>query len=270
MGLARRHDLETAVLHARQYVYSAILAAPKFGLGHGPLGAAARMTGPCYTREAAFPGRVAGVDEAGRGPWAGPVVAAAVVLDPDCIPDGLNDSKQLTPERREALWAMLIDCAEIGVGIASVEEIDTLNIHWATMLAMERAVAALPKDCAHVLVDGNRKPRWTRSTETIVSGDALCISIAAASIIAKVTRDRLMIDLAGAHDGYGWRTNKGYGTPSTRRACAASARASTTAKASPRSATGERSNRARSEKRAAESFPPHARGGSPLPRGLNP
>ncbi len=168
---------------------------------------------PCYSREAAFPGRVAGVDEAGRGPWAGPVVAAAVVLDADCIPDGLNDSKQLTPERRDALWAALIDCAEIGVGIASVDEIDALNIHWATMLAMERAVAALPRDCAHVLVDGNRLPRWQRSAQAIVAGDALCVSIAAASVIAKVTRDRMMIALAGTHDGYGWHTNKGYGTP---------------------------------------------------------
>lgn len=170
------------------------------------------MKGPTYKRERAHPGRVAGVDEAGRGPWAGPVVAAAVVLDPKCIPKGLNDSKALTAERREALWAMLVDCAQLGVGIASVEEIDTINIHWATMLAMERAVAALPADPDHVLIDGNRKPRWTRSCETLVSGDALCVSIAAASIIAKVTRDRLMIALAGDHDGYGWATNKGYGT----------------------------------------------------------
>ena len=176
------------------------------------------MSGPCYSREAAFPGRVAGVDEAGRGPWAGPVVAAAVVLDPKCIPEGLNDSKQLTAERRAGLWQALVDCADIGVGIASVEEIDTINIHWATMLAMERAVTALKTDCAHVLVDGNRKPKWTRSTETIVSGDALCISIAAASIIAKVTRDRMMIELAERHDGYGWHTNKGYGTAEHSRA----------------------------------------------------
>ena len=176
------------------------------------------MSGPCYTREAAIAGRVAGVDEAGRGPWAGPVVAAAVVLDPVCIPDGLNDSKQLTAERRAALLAMLLECAEIGVGIASVEEIDTINIHWATMLAMERAVAALPHDCCHVLVDGNRQPRWGRSTQTIVSGDALCVSIAAASIVAKVTRDRLMIALAATQRGYGWHTNMGYGTPEHGRA----------------------------------------------------
>jgi len=168
---------------------------------------------PCYSREAAHGGRVAGVDEAGRGPWAGPVVAAAVVLDPKCIPEGLNDSKQLTPERRAELWAMLIDCAEFGVGIASVEEIDAINIHWATMLAMERAVAALASEPHHVLIDGNRRPRWQRSCETIVSGDALCVSIAAASIIAKVTRDRLMIALADRHHGYHWHTNMGYGTP---------------------------------------------------------
>ena len=176
---------------------------------------------PCYSREAAYPGRVAGVDEAGRGPWAGPVVAAAVVLDPDCIPDGLNDSKQLTFERRAELWAMLVECAEFGVGIATVEEIDTINIHWATMLAMERAVAALAREPAHVLIDGNRRPRWQRSCETIVSGDALCVSIAAASIIAKVTRDRLMIELARAHDGYHWHTNMGYGTPEHARGLAA-------------------------------------------------
>ncbi len=169
--------------------------------------------GPCLTRERARGGIVAGVDEAGRGPLAGPVVAAAVVLDTDCYPDGLNDSKVLTAARREALLAMLRDCAEIGVGIASVAEIETLNIHWATMLAMERAVAALPRGPGHVLVDGNRKPRWSHSTETVVGGDALCLSIAAASIVAKVTRDAIMAGLAVVHPGYGWATNMGYSTP---------------------------------------------------------
>ena len=169
--------------------------------------------GPCLTRETAHGGRVAGVDEAGRGPLAGPVVAAAVILDADCYPAGLNDSKQLTAVRRAELLAALIDCAEIGVGIASVEEVDHLNIYWATMLAMERAVAALPRGCGHVLVDGNRAPRWSHSTETVVGGDALCLSIAAASIVAKVTRDRLMTALADEHGGYGWATNMGYGTP---------------------------------------------------------
>ncbi len=168
---------------------------------------------PCLTRERARGGLVAGVDEAGRGPLAGPVVAAAVVLDPDCYPDGMNDSKQLTAARREALLTMLRDCAEIGVGSASVAEIDALNIHWATMLAMERAVAALPRGPGHILVDGNRKPRWHHSTETVVGGDALSLSIAAASIVAKVTRDRLMTGLHVAHPGYGWATNMGYSTP---------------------------------------------------------
>ncbi len=167
---------------------------------------------PCLTRERQRGGIVAGVDEAGRGPLAGPVVAAAVVLDPDCYPDGLNDSKQLTAARREALLTMLRDCAEIGVGVASVEEIDRLNIHWATMLAMERAVAALPRGPGHVLVDGNRKPRWSHSTETVVGGDALCLSIAAASIVAKVTRDAIMAGLHRDHPGYGWATNMGYAT----------------------------------------------------------
>lgn len=172
-----------------------------------------RPAGPCLTRETARGGIVAGVDEAGRGPLAGPVVAAAVVLDPDCYPDGLNDSKVLTAARRTELLLMLRDCAEIGIGIASVEEVDRLNIHWATMLAMQRAVDALPRSPCHVLVDGNRQPRWTRSTETVVGGDALCLSIAAASIAAKVTRDRLMTALAESHAGYGWATNMGYATP---------------------------------------------------------
>lgn len=173
--------------------------------------AAVRPT-PCLTRERARGGIVAGVDEAGRGPLAGPVVAAAVVLNPDCYPDGLNDSKVLTAARREALLAMLRDCAEIGIGIATVTEIEALNIHWATMLAMQRAVDALPRHPGHVLVDGNRKPRWAHSTETVVGGDALCLSIAAASIVAKVTRDALMTALAAEHPGYGWATNMGYST----------------------------------------------------------
>jgi len=167
---------------------------------------------PCLSRERARGGIVAGVDEAGRGPLAGPVVAAAVVLDPDCFPQGLNDSKVLTAARRAALLTMLRDCAEIGVGIASVAEIDELNIHWATMLAMERAVAALPRGPGHVLVDGNRQPRWSHATTTVVGGDALSLSIAAASIVAKVTRDAIMVDLHPPHPHYGWATNMGYST----------------------------------------------------------
>lgn len=157
-------------------------------------------------------GVVAGVDEAGRGPWAGPVVAAAVVLDRTRCPDGLDDSKKLTEPMRERLFAVLQDQAIIGVGMASVDEIDTLNIHWATMLAMERAVAKLGQSVCHVLVDGNRLPRWPHPATAIVGGDALCRSIAAASIIAKVTRDRFMAALDGEHPGYGWARNKGYGT----------------------------------------------------------
>ncbi len=170
------------------------------------------LSAPCLTHETLHGPRCAGVDEAGRGPLAGPVVAAAVILDPDCYPDGLNDSKVLTAARREALLAMLRDCAEIGVGIASVEEVDHLNIYWATMLAMERAVAALKHAPRHVLVDGNRSPKWGHATTTVVGGDALCLSIAAASVVAKVTRDAMMAELAAEHPHYGWATNMGYST----------------------------------------------------------
>ncbi len=157
-------------------------------------------------------GPVAGVDEAGRGPWAGPVVAAAVILDRQSFPAGLNDSKQLGEAARSRLCDALL-AQRHGIGIASVDEIDTLNIHWATMLAMERAVAALGLAPAHVLVDGNRLPRWPHAATPIVKGDARSLSIAAASIIAKVTRDRLMVALDGEFPGYGWADNKGYGTP---------------------------------------------------------
>lgn len=157
-------------------------------------------------------GVVAGVDEAGRGPWAGPVVAAAVVLDRGNVPQGLNDSKQLGEAARERLFGAIIASARHGVGQASVAEIDSLNIHWATMLAMERAVAALGVAPDHVLVDGNRLPKWRHAATAIVKGDALSCSIAAASILAKVTRDRLMLALDAECPGYGWAANKGYGT----------------------------------------------------------
>ena len=155
-------------------------------------------------------GPVAGVDEAGRGPLAGPVVAAAVVLDPKCIPDGIDDSKVLTAAKRAELHARLLECARIGVGVASVAEIDRLNIFWATMLAMTRAVEALGFRPAMVLVDGNRCPDWDHQSVAIVGGDALSISIAAASIIAKHRRDCMMDELDALHPGYGWRSNKGY------------------------------------------------------------
>ncbi len=151
------------------------------------------------------------MDEAGRGPLAGPVVAAAVILDPACVPDGLDDSKALSAKRRAGLHARLLECATVGVGVASVEEIDRLNILWASMLAMERAVAALGIVPAMVLVDGNRCPNWTYPSTAIVKGDALSLSIAAASIVAKETRDAMMVAADADYPGYGWASNKGYG-----------------------------------------------------------
>ena len=174
----------------------------------------APKTGPDFSLEtAAILRPVCGVDEAGRGPWAGPVVAGAVILDPDHIPGGLNDSKKLTAKRREALFEALTGGpALIGVGIASVEEIDRINILEATYLAMRRAVEALPLAPALALIDGNRAPDpFPCQRQTVIKGDARSLSIAAASIIAKVTRDRIMADLAKAHPGYGWDTNQGYG-----------------------------------------------------------
>lgn len=170
--------------------------------------------GPDFLQELRHhPGLVAGVDEAGRGPLAGPVVAAAVILNADDCPEGLNDSKQLTAARRAALEVEIRARAVcFGIGIASVEEIDELNILWATMLAMTRAVEALGRDCAHILVDGNRCPKWGHASTAIVGGDAKCLSIAAASIIAKETRDRMMVEAALAHPYYGWESNKGYGS----------------------------------------------------------
>ncbi|MDG2534444.1 ribonuclease HII [Sphingomonas sp. HITSZ_GF] len=156
-------------------------------------------------------GPVAGVDEAGRGPLAGPVVAAAVILDPRCVPEGIDDSKALTASKRERLCAEILACAQVGIGVASVEEIDTLNIFWATMLAMTRAVEALVHAPAFVLVDGNRCPNWGHQSHAVVGGDALCLSIAAASIVAKHRRDAMMIELDALHPGYGWASNKGYG-----------------------------------------------------------
>jgi ribonuclease HII len=159
------------------------------------------------------PGPVAGVDEAGRGPLAGPVVAAAVILRADDCPQGLDDSKKLSAPRRAVLEVEIKARALCwGVGVASVEEIDSLNILRATMLAMSRAVDALSHDCAHVLVDGNRCPDWRWASTAIVEGDAKCLSIAAASILAKEARDRMMIAASADHPHYGWESNKGYGS----------------------------------------------------------
>jgi ribonuclease HII len=158
---------------------------------------------------------VAGVDEAGRGPLAGPVVAAAVILPARGVPRGIDDSKKLSHAERTRLHDRLRGCAQIGVGIVEADEIDSLNIYWATMKAMTLAVEALIRDgCApgHVLVDGNRLPRWTHAATAIVSGDAISLSIAAASIVAKHTRDTIMLAHAEAFPHYGWHTNKGYGS----------------------------------------------------------
>ena len=173
---------------------------------------------PCFKIEKEFPEPLAGVDEAGCAPLAGPVVAAAVVLDRVKFPRGIDDSKALPAKTREVICERLYKVARVGVGIATVEEIDTINIYWARMLAMSRAVEALGFDPAWVLVDGNACPRWQRPSKAIVAGDAKCRSIAAASIVAKVTRDRIMADYAREHPGYGWETNKGYGTPEHYRA----------------------------------------------------
>jgi ribonuclease HII len=180
---------------------------------------------PDFLLERAAPQPVAGIDEAGRGPWAGPVVAAAVILPEDALaPDllaCLDDSKKLTEKRRDRLFDALLasDAICIGVGMASVDEIDSLNILNATFLAMRRAAEHLPQAPAHVLVDGNRLPPGLAcSAETVVKGDGRCCSISAASVIAKVFRDRLMRELAESYPGYGWRRNAGYGTAEHRAA----------------------------------------------------
>lgn len=167
---------------------------------------------------------VAGVDEAGRGPWAGPVVAGAAILDPETLPDslrhGLDDSKKLKADRRETLFVTLQQHATIGVGIAEVGEIDSLNILQATMLAMTRAVEDLGVKPGMVLVDGNRLPRLPCPGEALVKGDGRSLSIAAASIVAKVSRDKIMAELAEDHPGYGWDRNAGYGTKQHQQALA--------------------------------------------------
>ena len=164
-------------------------------------------------------GPVCGVDEAGRGPWAGPVVAAAVVLDRARVPAGLDDSKKLSARRREALYDAIHAAARVGVGIASVAEIDALNILRANALARRRAVEALDPAPGVAVIDGNRvPPDFPCRAQALVGGDGLSLSVAAASIVAKVTRDRIMAELARAHPGYGWESNQGYGTAAHREA----------------------------------------------------
>jgi ribonuclease HII len=169
---------------------------------------------PHYRHERKIDGPVAGIDEAGRGPWAGPVVAAAVILNPGKIPRGLNDSKQLTPDMRAALYDKIMASALAVKAVAiEVEEIDRLNIYWATMKAMRETLEGLAVAPVHVLIDGNRSPKeMPCSVRTIIDGDTISQSIAAASIIAKVTRDRLMCAMAERYADYGFERHKGYGT----------------------------------------------------------
>lgn len=156
---------------------------------------------------------VAGVDEVGRGPLCGPVTAAAVILDPERIPDGLNDSKKLSAAKREHLFDAIVTSARVGIGHASVQEIDQINILQASHLAMMRALAELGADVDYVLIDGNRAPKaLTLPHDCLVKGDARSCSIAAASIVAKITRDRIMTALDAEFPGYGWAKNAGYPT----------------------------------------------------------
>lgn len=159
-------------------------------------------------------GPIVGIDEAGRGPWAGPVAAAAVILDPNDIPAGIADSKQLDADHREVLFHRIAAKAlAVGIAIAEPERIDRDNILNATLWAMTQAVGQLKVVPRLALVDGNKLPRLPFPARAIVKGDAKCLSIAAASIMAKVTRDRIMIELARSWPGYGFERHKGYGTP---------------------------------------------------------
>ena len=173
------------------------------------------MEQPDYTIEAAAQAkgflRIAGVDEVGRGPLAGPVTAAAVILDVSQIPEGLNDSKKLSAKKRDAVEVQILEKTEWAVAHASVEEIDEHNILRASHLAMERAVAALDPAPDYLLIDGNLIPRGLElPSEAVIKGDGKSLSIAAASILAKQARDRLMVELAQQFPGYGWEKNAGY------------------------------------------------------------
>ena len=193
-------------------------AAPRLPLGEAPLR-------PNFRRERAamkrgvFP--VAGCDEAGRGPLAGPVVAAAVILDPKRIPRGLDDSKKLTAVEREKLYERICATAQVGVAFGSRARIDRDNIRQASLWALARAVAALPVRPRLVFVDGCDRIDAGCDCEAVISGDALVLSIAAASIVAKVVRDRLMMQVGAAHPGYGFERHMGYSVPEHFRALTA-------------------------------------------------
>jgi ribonuclease HII len=172
---------------------------------------------PTFARERAAMRRgispVAGCDEAGRGPLAGPVVAAAVILDPGRVPRGLDDSKRLTPERREVLYARICATAQVAVAFAPPARIDCHNIRQASLWALARAVAALPTRPGLVFVDGCDRIATACECRAVIGGDGLVASVAAASIVAKVTRDRLMARLGLAHPGYGFERHMGYSVP---------------------------------------------------------
>ena len=191
---------------------------PFFLAREARIGSTGTMTGPDFSHERALIAeghlRIAGVDEVGRGPLAGPVTAAAVILNPGDIPNGVNDSKKLTSAARRVLADRISASAEMSIAHASVAEIDTLNILRATHQAMLRALNQLTPNPDHVLVDGLPVPVIQLPQTAIVRGDSLSYSIAAASIIAKVTRDRLMLDYDTRYPGYGFAKHKGYGTAS--------------------------------------------------------
>jgi len=171
------------------------------------------MAYPDFTLENKLSGVIAGVDEVGRGPLAGPVMSAAVVFtDRNIIIEGINDSKKLTAKNRQVLYEKITSVAKFGIGVASVEEINSYNILQATKLSMQRALIDLGLELDYVLVDGNQPPKVKWQVKSIVNGDSLSISIAAASIIAKVTRDKLMQELHDQYPEYNWYKNKGYGT----------------------------------------------------------
>jgi ribonuclease HII len=182
-------------------------------------GSTAGRTVPTFDLEAALMdelrGPVAGIDEAGRGPWAGPVVVAAVILNPDRIPEGLNDSKVLTAEVREDRYAEIMATSCVSIIVGNVRRIDRDNILQASLWGMRAASRGLEAPAVAVLIDGNIVPKRfpCRRTRAVVGGDGLSLSIAAASIVAKVTRDRLMVNLSRRYRRYGWESNKGYGTP---------------------------------------------------------
>lgn len=163
--------------------------------------------------DAQYSGTLCGIDEAGRGPWAGPVIAAAAIWkETTHVPTKLTDSKKLSAKQRETLFPILIEHCEYGIGIASVEEIDQLNILQATFLAMQRAFAALSSAVDVALIDGNHIPQLPCQAVPVIKGDSQSASISAASIIAKVTRDRMMQEIAAAYPGYGFEKHVGYGT----------------------------------------------------------